>query len=360
MKRFDNSSGEEHIHDVKDFENIKKYDYELPGELIAQFPVEPRDSSRLLILDRATGGLRDSVFRELPSLLRENDLLVVNDTRVFPARLLGEKSTGGKVEIFLLEPLENGLWQALVKPGRRVKPGTIIKIAENLSVDIVDQNADGSRNVLLIHSGNIWETIEKCGHTPLPLYIDRPDKPEDSGRYQTVFAKEHGAVAAPTAGLHFTNELMDNLKEKGIEIAGVTLHVGWGTFRNISAPNIRDHKMHSEYYNIGKEAVESINSAIREKRRIVAVGTTTVRTLESAALHGLPLAPHSAKTDLFIVPGFDFKITKAIITNFHLPKSSLIVMISAFAGRDNVMAAYEHAIKNRYRFYSYGDAMLIE
>ncbi len=340
--------------------DISAFDYELPDGLIAQEAAQPRDSSRLLVLDRSTGELEDRIFNEIPKKLRSEDLLVVNDTKVFPARLLGHKKTGGKAEIFLLEQIDGDRWQALVKPGRRLAPGAIVKISESLSARIDDRLPDGSRIITLQHSGDLWEELRRSGHTPLPLYIDRADRPEDVARYQTIFAKKRGAVAAPTAGLHFTPELLKRIELRGIQIARITLHVGWGTFKGIDEPDIRDHKMHSEYFEIGVEAARSINEAIKAKRRIVAVGTTTVRALESAAIAGLPLKPLSGKTNLFIYPGFDFKITGAIITNFHLPKSSLIVMVSAFAGRSKIMRAYEHAVAEKYRFYSYGDAMLIE
>jgi S-adenosylmethionine:tRNA ribosyltransferase-isomerase len=320
---------------------------------------QPRDSSRLLVLDRSTGALEDRIFGELPDLLRHDDILVMNDTKVFPARLLGHKKTGGKAEIFLLERIEGDRWKALVKPGRRLPPGTVIRVSEAMSVEVDERLPDGARIVILKHHGDLWADLERCGHTPLPLYIDRPDRLADRERYQTVYARNRGAVAAPTAGLHFTPELLKKIELRGIQIAKITLHVGWGTFKGIDESDIRDHKMHDEYYEIGAEAASSINKAINDKRRIVAVGTTTVRALESAAHKNLPLEPTSEKTNIFIYPGFDFKATGAIVTNFHLPKSSLIVMVSAFAGREKIMHAYEHAVAERYRFYSYGDAMFI-
>ncbi|HHS49684.1 MAG TPA: tRNA preQ1(34) S-adenosylmethionine ribosyltransferase-isomerase QueA [candidate division Zixibacteria bacterium] len=344
---------------TKEFD-ISAFDYHLPRELIAQEAVEPRDSSRLLRLDRATGEIRSAMFRELPAILRDDDLLVVNDTRVFPARLLGTKPTGGKAEIFLLERMPDGNWSALIKPARRLKPGTIVEISEELTAEILEPLPDSTRKVKIHHEGDIWTALERYGHTPLPLYIDREDRPDEAERYQTIYARNRGAVAAPTAGLHFTDRVMNEIRERGIEVANVTLHVGWGTFSSIEAEDIREHSMHAEYYEIPPETATAINSAIESKRRIVAVGTTTVRALESSAARGLPVRLHSDRTELFIYPGFDFKLVSAIITNFHLPKSSLIVMISAFAGRDNVMRAYEHAVAERYRFYSYGDAMLVE
>lgn len=339
--------------------DIRHYDYELPRELIAKEPVTPRDSSRLLALDKNTGELNDARFSELPDFLRPEDLLIINDTKVFPARLLGKKTTGGKAEVFLLERLESGEWTALVKPGRRLPPETEIIIGENFSAIIKEILPDGRRKVLLKGEGDIWELLEEHGHTPLPVYIDRKDRPDDVARYQTVYAKNTGAVAAPTAGFHFTQRLIDEITGLGVTFAKVTLHVGWGTFRSIDVDDIREHRMHSEYYEISSETADAINLAKSEDRRVICVGTTSVRALESAALAYFPLQPHSAKTELFISPGFEFKITDAMITNFHLPKSSLIVMVSAFTGRDKIMAAYRHAIEEKYRFYSYGDAMLI-
>jgi len=340
--------------------DLESYKYDLPKELIASKPASPRDSSRLLILNKNSGDLKHSVFSELYHYLQADDLLVINDTRVFPARLLGKKETGGKAEIFLLERRENDIWQALVRPSRRLKNGAIVNISDSFKVEILARMPDHSREVRLIYKGNLWQRLEEVGHTPLPIYIDRPDDDEDRIEYQTIYADQPGAVAAPTAGLHFTEDVFNSLEQKGIEIARITLHVGWGTFRMIEAENIRDHNMHSEIYSISTKAAEQINRTIRDNRRVVAVGTTTVRTLESAAKENLPIKPGMRSTNLFIYPGYEFKITGAMITNFHLPGSSLIVMVSAFAGRDKIMKAYKSAIEKRYRFYSYGDAMLIQ
>jgi len=344
---------------MSDKYDIGLYDYELPEGLIAREPASPRDSSRLLVLERTTEKLIDSVFRELPSFLQNDDLLVVNDTRVFPARLLGKKTTGGKAEVFLLEPIEGGFWEALVRPGKRLCKGDIVEIADDLSVEIIGRLGDGSRKIRLIHNGDLWEMLEKVGHTPLPFYIDRPDRPEDTERYQTVYANSRGAVAAPTAGLHFTENLIEKLDKKGVDIVRLTLHIGWGTFKGIEAADIRAHSMHSEYYEIPDKTAQAVNEAKAVGRRVIAVGTSTIRALESAALKDMPLKAHSARTELFIMPGFEFKTTDGAITNFHLPKSSLIVMISALTGRETILAAYKHAIDKKYRFYSYGDAMLI-
>ncbi len=339
--------------------DLSAFDYRLPPNRIAQRAVEPRDSSRLLAI-RSSGELVDMVFSELPKLLRPDDLLVVNDTRVFPARLIGSRASGGVAEVFLLERIEGDEWTALVRPGRRLKPGSIVEISPELSVEVGDLLPEGCRRIRILHNGDIWDELERFGRTPLPLYIDRPADTEDKNRYQTIYSRERGAVAAPTAGLHFTERLFEEIRMRGIEIASVTLHVGWGTFSSIEAEDIRQHSMHSEFYEINRTTAELINSAIEAGRRIVAVGTTTVRALESAAQNGLPLSPISERTNLFIYHGFSFKLVGAIITNFHLPKSSLLVMISAFAGREKIMRAYEHAIVEGYRFYSYGDACFIE
>jgi len=358
-KRIDKARSMPHILHMDIAARISSYDYELPPELIAQEPAEPRDSSRLLVMSRASGALTDNVFSEMPGFLREGDLLLANNTRVFPARLLGKKTSGGKAEVFLLEHLSSGEWLALVRPGRRLRDGTIIEISSDLDVEITGRLPDGRRRVRFHTDNDIWKALELHGHTPLPFYIDREDRPEDADRYQTVFAKKRGAVAAPTAGLHFTDGLIEELHNKAVEFANITLHVGWGTFHGIEVDDIREHEMHSEYYEIDEPTASAINRAKSEGRRIICVGTTTVRAVESAATRGTLIEPHSARTELFIMPGFEFKVTDAMITNFHLPRSSLLVMVSAFAGRDSILRAYCHAVEKRYRFYSYGDAMLI-
>ena len=339
--------------------DISSFDYELPEGLVAQEAAVPRDSSRLLYLNRESGELRDLSFRDLPGILEPDTLMVVNDTRVFPARLLGKKHTGGKAEIFLLEQIEGRRWKALVRPGRRLKPGTDVLISDGLTVEIGDRTGKREWSVILKGEGSVWELLEEYGHTPLPVYIDRADREDDAERYQTIYAAQRGAVAAPTAGLHFTERVFGELEERGVEIARVTLHVGWGTFRPIEAQDIRDHRMHAEYYEISPDAAEQLNRAMADDRKILAVGTTSVRTLESAAREGLPIQPGGRKTELYITPGFDFRVTGGMLTNFHLPKSSLLVMVSAFAGRERILRAYRHAVSERYRFYSYGDAMLI-
>jgi S-adenosylmethionine:tRNA ribosyltransferase-isomerase len=333
------------------------FDYDLPASSIAQEPA-PRGESRLLVLDR-TGPERHARVRDLPRLLRPGDLLVLNDTRVIPARLYGRSAGGGKMEILLVEPLGEREWDALVKPGRRARPGARFEIGEGLTAEVVDKREDGRHR--LRFSEPVEPHLERLGHIPLPPYIHRPDTPEDRERYQTVYARRPGAVAAPTAGLHFTSGLLREIETAGIEIARVTLHVGIGTFKPVSAERIEEHRMERERYEIGEETAEAIRRARAAGRRIVAVGTTVVRTLEGAAVAGGGEArAGSGATDLFITPGFPFQVVDALLTNFHLPRSTLLMLVSAFAGRERVLAAYEEAIRDGYRFYSYGDAMLLE
>jgi S-adenosylmethionine:tRNA ribosyltransferase-isomerase len=339
------------------------FDYDLPASSIAQEPA-PRGESRLLVLDR-TGPERHARVRDLPRLLRPGDLLVLNDTRVIPARLYGRSAGGGKMEILLIEPLAEREWDALVKPGRRARPGARFEIGEGLLAEVIDKREDGRYR--LRFSEPVEPHLERLGHIPLPPYIHRPDTPEDRERYQTVYARRPGAVAAPTAGLHFTSELLREIAEAGVEIARVTLHVGIGTFKPVSAERIAEHRMERERYEIGEETAEAIRRARAAGRRIVAVGTTVVRTLEGAAVAGGgEVRAGSGATDLFIYPdspdspGFRFQVVDALLTNFHLPRSTLLMLVSAFAGRERVLAAYEEAIREGYRFYSYGDAMLLE
>lgn len=333
------------------------FDFDLPPASIAQEPA-PRGESRLLVLDR-TGPERHSHVRDLPRLLRPGDLLVLNDTRVIPARLYGRSAGGGKMEILLVEPLGENEWDALVKPGRRAKPGTRFEIGEGLTAEVVDKREDGRYR--LRFSQPVEPHLERLGHIPLPPYIHRPDTPEDRERYQTVYASRPGAVAAPTAGLHFTEELLREIETAGIEIARVTLHVGIGTFKPVSAERIEEHRMERERYEIGEETAGALRRAREAGRRIVAVGTTVVRTLEGAALAGGgEVRAGSGSTDLFITPGFQFQVVDALLTNFHLPRSTLLMLVSAFAGRERVLAAYQEAVREGYRFYSYGDAMLAE
>ncbi|PLV59289.1 tRNA preQ1(34) S-adenosylmethionine ribosyltransferase-isomerase QueA [Thermotoga sp. KOL6] len=332
---------------------VSEFDYELPPELIAQEPVEPRDSSRLMVLHRSTRRIEHRIFWEIVEYLNPGDLLVLNVSKVIPARLFGKKKTGANIEILLLERVENGVWKCLVRPGQKVKKGVEIIINGDLSAVCIERSEDGTR-IMEFHPKDDEIIFEK-GRTPLPPYIKKEVPLE---RYQTVYAKEEGSVAAPTAGLHFTTELMDKLKEKGVEFAEVILHVGIGTFRPVKAEEVEKHKMHEEFYRVPRETVKKIEETRRKSRRIVAVGTTTVRTLETIAR--LPKREeYVGKTDLFIYPPFEFKLVDALITNFHLPRSTLLMLVSAFAGKDFVMEAYREAVKRRYRFFSFGDAMLI-
>ncbi|MDN5325006.1 MAG: S-adenosylmethionine:tRNA ribosyltransferase-isomerase [Thermosipho sp. (in: thermotogales)] len=333
---------------------VKDFDYYLPEELIAQKPVEPRDSSRLMVLNKRSKTIEHKIFREIIEYLGEGDLLIRNITKVIPARLYGIKSTGAKIEILLLEKIDNGVWKALVKPGSKVKKGTEILFEGDLKAVCKDWAEEGSR-ILEFNSEND-EIIFKYGVPPLPPYIKNNEIPLD--RYQTIYSKELGSVAAPTAGLHFTDSLLENLRKKGVEFADVVLHVGLGTFRPVKVQRIEDHKMHSETYYVPKETVEKIKEYRRNNGRIIAVGTTSVRTLETIAR--LPEKDHyHGKTDIFIYPPFEFKLTDAIITNFHLPRSTLLMLVSAFAGREFILQAYNIAVKEKYRFFSFGDACFI-
>jgi S-adenosylmethionine:tRNA ribosyltransferase-isomerase len=337
------------------------FDFDLPPDAIAQQPLPERDASRLLVLDRRTGAVRHQIFRDLPELLSPGDLLIVNRSRVFPARLLGRRKGGGAAEVLLVESLGDGAWEALVRPGRRLRPGEVVAIDGGLTVRIESEatGAEGRRRVRLLAPGSDADsTLERLGHVPLPPYIRRPDRPEDRERYQTVYAQERGSVAAPTAGLHFTEALLARLASRGIERAEIVLHVGPGTFRPVTADNVENHRVEAEPYVFPVETAEAIRRAQSRGGRVVAVGTTVVRTLEAAAVSGEPAAG-DGRTDLVIVPGHPFHAVDALVTNFHLPRSSLLLLVCAFAGRENALAAYAEAIRSGYRFYSYGDAMLI-
>ncbi|MBR6897885.1 MAG: tRNA preQ1(34) S-adenosylmethionine ribosyltransferase-isomerase QueA [Lachnospiraceae bacterium] len=338
---------------------VKDYDYELPKELIAQDPLEDRSSSRLLVLDKATGEFSHHVFTEIIDYLEPGDCLVINDTKVIPARLYGVKEdTGAKVEVLLLKRTGENEWETLVKPGRKLKPGTMVSFGDGLlKAEILDILEEGNRRVRFIFDGIFEEILDKLGEMPLPPYITH--KLADKSRYQTVYAKYEGSAAAPTAGLHFTKELLKKIEDKGVDIARVTLHVGLGTFRPVKAERIEDHHMHSEFYMIGEDAAQKINKAKESGHRVISVGTTSCRTLESAAENGR-IAPKSGWTDIFIYPGYEFKMVDALITNFHLPQSTLIMLVSALAGREHVLAAYREAVEKRYRFFSFGDAMFIK
>lgn len=337
---------------------VREFDYALPEELIAQ-EARPRGKSRLLFLDRQ-GKTHHHRFAELPNLLAPSDLLVVNDTLVLPARLFGRRQPGGgRVEVLLVEKTAPAEWDALTRPGRKARPGTVIDLAEDLSAEVVAKGEDGRHR--LRFSGPVLPRLRELGHVPLPPYIKRPDRPEDRERYQTLWAREPGAIAAPTAGLHFTEEILAELEDRGIEIACLTLHVGIGTFKPVTANLVHEHQMDSERYEIPRETVEAIRATRDAGGRIVAVGTTTTRALEGcAADHGGSPVEGPGETDLFITPGHEFRVIDLLLTNFHLPKSTLLMLVAAFAGRERVLAAYREAIRERYRFYSYGDAMLVE
>jgi len=335
------------------------FDYLLPEELIAQTPVEPRDHSRLLYLNKQTGDTEDKHFYDILDYLQAGDLLVVNNSRVLPARLYGHKlETGSHMELLLLEQKEQLVWETLVKPGKKAKVGAKFSFGDGLLIgEIIEVKDDGNRLVKFTCEGSFFNVLDQIGQMPLPPYIT--EKLEDKERYQTVYSKELGSAAAPTAGLHFTEELMQKLRGKGVRIAEVTLHVGLGTFRPVKADEVTEHKMHSEHYLLPPETAELINQTKAAGGRVIAVGTTSCRTLESVATFRGKIEPCEGYTDIFIYPGYEFKVLDGLITNFHLPKSTLIMLVSAFAGFDHTMAAYRHAVEERYRFFSFGDAMLI-
>lgn len=340
--------------------DVKDFDYELPEELIAQDPLEDRSSSRLMVLDRETGEFEHKVFKDIIDYLNPGDCLVLNNTKVIPARLYGAKEgTNARIELLLLKRKENDVWETLVKPGKKAKPGTRIVFGEGLLVgEIIDIVDEGNRLIKFHYEGIFEEILDKLGQMPLPPYITHELK--DKNRYQTVYAKYDGSAAAPTAGLHFTKELLEQVKAKGIKIAEVTLHVGLGTFRPVKVDNILDHHMHSEFYMVSKEAADTINTAKKEGHRVISVGTTSTRTLESAADENGMLRECSGWTEIFIYPGYSFKVIDGLITNFHLPQSTLVMLVSALAGREHVLNAYKEAVKERYRFFSFGDAMFIK
>ena len=331
--------------------------YDLPEEQIAQTPAEPRDSSRLLVYDRSTDKTEHRIFRDVADYLKAGDVLVVNNTKVLPARIYAHTENGGAVEVLLLKRLEKDRWEVLVKPGKKCVRGRTLYVSEELSLTVEDITDSGERIVRFNYDGIFEDILNRVGNMPLPPYIKK--KLEDKSRYQTVYAQKDGSAAAPTAGLHFTPALLDGLREKGVEIAEVLLHVGLGTFRPVKEAIITEHKMHSEYYEIGEEAAETINRAKREGRRIIAVGTTSVRTLESAADESGYVKACSGNTEIFIYPPYKFKCVDALITNFHLPESTLIMLVAALTGREKVLSLYETAVREGYRFFSFGDAMLI-
>ena len=334
--------------------------FDLPEELIAQDPLEDRSSSRLLVLDKETGRVEHHVFREIIDYLQEGDCLVINDTKVIPARLIGSKiGTDAKIEVLLLKRKENDVWETLVKPGKKAKVGTRISFGDGLLVgEVVDIVEEGNRLIHFEYEGIFEEILDQLGQMPLPPYITH--QLEDKNRYQTVYAKHSGSAAAPTAGLHFTPELLKEIEEKGVQIARVTLHVGLGTFRPVKVDNILEHHMHSEFYQIEEEAAEKINRAKESGHRVICVGTTSCRTIESAADKNGKLHATNGWTEIFIYPGYEFKVLDCLITNFHLLESTLVMLVSALAGREQVLSAYEEAVKEKYRFFSFGDAMFIK
>ncbi len=337
---------------------LTDFDYYLPEELIAQNPVMPRDNSRLMVLDKTNKEICHKKFYNILDYLQKGDLLVINSTKVIPARLIGYKDTGGHIEIFLLKRIDNKIWECLVKPAKKLKFGNNVNFGNGeMTANLVEIKENGNRIIKFEYEGIFEEVLDRLGNMPLPPYIKQ--ELDEKDRYQTVYAKKGESVAAPTAGLHFTNELLEKIKNKGVEIAEVFLEVGLGTFRPVKTEKIDDHEMHTEDYLVSKEAAEKVNKAKQEGRRVIAVGTTSVRTLESAAEKKGKIKAQKNNTNIFIFPGYEFKIVDALITNFHLPKSTLIMLISAFAGKDFVFDAYKNAVEEKYRFFSFGDAMFI-
>ena len=333
--------------------------YDLPEELIAQDPLEDRTASRLLVLNRETGDIEHKIFSDVVDYLNEGDCLVINNTRVIPARLIGEKEdTGGKVEVLLLKRRANDVWETLVKPGKKLRPGARVTFGDGrLKAEILEIAEEGNRLVRFYYEGIFEEILDSLGEMPLPPYITH--KLEDKEMYQTVYAKYDGSAAAPTAGLHFTKELLSKIEEKGIKIASITLHVGLGTFRPVKVDDVNNHHMHTEWYEVNAEAADIINETKRNGGRVICVGTTSCRTIESVADENGYMKAKTGETDIFIYPGYKFKVMDGLITNFHLPESTLVMLVSAFAGKENVLAAYETAVKERYRFFSFGDAMIL-
>lgn len=334
--------------------------FDLPQELIAQDPLEDRSASRLLVLDKRTGETSHHVFKEIIDYLNPGDCLVLNNTKVIPARLLGcREATGGAVEVLLLKRKDKDIWETLVKPGKKAKPGTRLVFGDGLlRAEVLETVEEGNRLIRFEYEGIFEEVLDRLGEMPLPPYITH--KLQDKNRYQTVYAKYEGSAAAPTAGLHFTQELLQKIEEKGVELAYVTLHVGLGTFRPVKTENILEHHMHSEYYEVPSDAAEKMNRAKETGKRVICVGTTSCRTVESAADANGRIAPCRGNTEIFIYPGYQFKMLDALITNFHLPESTLVMLVSALAGREHVLNAYQEAIKGKYRFFSFGDAMFIQ
>ena len=335
---------------------VRDFDFDLPKELIAQDPLEVRSASRLLCIDKKTGETSHHTFTDLPSFLHPGDCLVINDTKVIPARLYGVKpDTGAQIEVLLLKRLSDTEWETLVKPGKKCRPGTRLSFGDGeLTAEVEDVTEDGGRKIRFSYEGIFEEILDRLGQMPLPPYITHELKDKD--RYQTVYARTEGSAAAPTAGLHFTPELLKEIEEKGVDIVRVLLHVGLGTFRPVKAETVEDHHMHSEYYKVTEDAARRINAARARGGKIVAVGTTSCRTLESASREDGTVVAGSGQTDIFIYPGYRFKVVDELVTNFHLPQSTLVMLVSALAGREHVLAAYQEAIRERYRFFSFGDA----
>jgi S-adenosylmethionine:tRNA ribosyltransferase-isomerase len=355
---------------------VSDFNFHLPEELIAQEPLADRAASRLLHVQRATGEIRDCIFRDFPDLLREGDLVVFNNTKVFPARLYGQRSGAhsqplsrrnpaakeflkGKCEALLVKQVGERDWEALVRPGRKIGIGERLSFGDDLHAEVIARGEFGERTLRFDPVPDFFAAVERVGHVPLPPYIARQDRSSDRDRYQTVYARERGSVAAPTAGLHFTPEILDRLKARQIETAEVTLHVGLGTFQPVHEEVVEQHKLHSESYQVSEAAAQIINRVVLEKRRVIAIGTTAVRTLEYAGRTG-QIEPGSGETNLFIYPGYQFRVVSAMLTNFHLPQSTLLMLVSALGGRDLVLHAYVHAVEQKYRFYSYGDCMFLE
>ncbi len=338
---------------------VDEFDYYLPEELIAQTPLEKRDHSRLLVLDRKSGDVQHKHFYDIVDMMEAGDLLVVNDSKVIPARIFGTRAgTGGLVEVLLLKALEENVWEVLVKPGKKARPGQVLEFQEGMKGTVLEILEDGKRKIRFEHQAStIYEVLDRIGKMPLPPYIT--EQLQDQGRYQTVYAKELGSAAAPTAGLHFTDELLQKVREKGIRVAFVTLHVGLGTFRPVKETDVSKHIMHSEFFSVPDETIRLIKETKENGKRVISVGTTATRTLESAFDASLNCVRQEGETDIFIYPGYQFKVIDALITNFHLPKSTLVMLVSALAGKENILNAYQTAVKEQYRFFSFGDAMFI-
>ncbi|MBU0529591.1 tRNA preQ1(34) S-adenosylmethionine ribosyltransferase-isomerase QueA [bacterium] len=340
---------------------LADFNYSLPSKFIAEYPAPRRDQSKLLVLHRDTGEIEHKKFFEVTEYMRKNDLLLLNNTKVFPARLFATKDrTDAKVEVFLLRELNEDLWEVMVRPARKVRIGNKLELAPNVFCDVIDNTVSGGRVVRFEHEGDdLYSIIERIGISPLPPYIKRESEPKDKIRYQTVYADKRGAVAAPTAGLHFTQALLDKIERQGVKREHLTLHIGLGTFRPVQVEDLNRHQMDSEFFNVSTAAALAINTARKKRRKVIAVGTSTVRAIETVAVSGFQVSPKRGWTDKFIYPPYNFKMVDAMITNFHQPQSTLLMMVSAFAGRDLVLKAYQEAKKNDYRFLSYGDAMLI-